>query len=102
MTAVIKRPGKAPEKIEIEGDLRSLQIAVGGHIEHYGFCRGIGMLCNEEWRLLGLPFNFIFDGDVEFGGPVLFVGEKNDEFTGLSDEQLVAVGGFFGIFGRRL
>lgn len=86
MEAIIKIPGKRPEKINIDNSLSDLRRVVGGYLEHYGFGIGIGMLCDEDGRAKGLPLNFIFDGR-DFVGPVLFVGEEGGDFVSLTSIQ---------------
>lgn len=100
MKVIIKRPGEKAEAVEIENELKALQNAVGGHIEHVGFGWGIGILCDEEGRFKGplvdgrptsLPFNFFLNPYGSIVGPALFVAEKGDEFVGLNDEQIALV-----------
>ena len=51
-------PEKAPERIEISGDLESMQQIVGGSIQAiYPFEEPIALICNEEGKLNGLPLN---------------------------------------------
>ena len=97
MRAVIKKPGESPEIIDVDNDLKPLQEAVGGYIEHFSLTRGIGILCDEDGRFKGpvvdgrvtsLPYTFAFDEYVVFVGAVLFVGESGDDFTDLTDEQV--------------
>lgn len=38
------------------------------------------MICNEEGRILDLPYNMTFLGH-RFCGPILIVGIKGEEFT---------------------
>lgn len=45
------------------------------------------LICNEEGRLLGLEPNCTILG-VDFVGPVLAVGVRGDDFTGISDEYI--------------
>lgn len=104
MRVVRKNPGRAPEILEIGEELEDLQQAVGGHLEHFGFLPGIGILCDEMSRLKGpvvngkptsLPYNFAVDEYVDFVGPVLFVGESGERFIGLSGDQVKKILGFF-------
>lgn len=51
-------PGKRPYCIEIESGLSSLQQQVGGFIETvYPFEEPVAVICNEEGKINGLPFN---------------------------------------------
>ena len=80
MKVVAKRPGHLAEIIEIKNELKALQEYVGGLIETVTFAPNACIVCNEEGRLLDMPYNFTFCG-VEFCGPILIVGIKGEEFT---------------------
>ena len=80
MRAVAKRPGEPGKVITIDNDLKALQDYVGGYIETIRVFEDALIICNEEGRLLGLPFNLSLCGMVFFG-PVLFVGVEGEEFT---------------------
>ena len=50
--------GKKPEVREIDGSLESMQQLVGGLIQAvYPFDDPVALICNDEGKLLGLPFN---------------------------------------------
>ena len=58
MTILKVEPGKSPRTEEINGDLKSMQSVVGGYIQAiYPFEESIALICNEEGKLLNLPFN---------------------------------------------
>ena len=57
MKIVIKEPGKNPRITEIENKLSALQEAVGGYIETVTLAEDCCIICNEEGRLQGLPYN---------------------------------------------
>ena len=81
--AVIKEPGQAPRLEPLfENSLESFQGAVGGYIETVTYSKGFVIICNEEGRLKGLPFN-VEIGGVGFVGTILAVGMKGDEFASL-------------------
>lgn len=63
MKVIIVRPLVQPYTMEIKGDLQSMQEIVGGYIEAiYPFDDEIALVCNEEGKINGLPFNrFLFD-----------------------------------------
>lgn len=82
--AVVKLPHMKAEVTEIENDLEALQRLVGGNIETVTWTDDMCIICNEEWRLLKLEKNMPFLG-MWFGGPVIFVGVKGDEFDSLSE-----------------
>ena len=87
MKVIIKEPGQCPRVTEIENSLSALQQAVGGYIETVTLAEDCCIICNEEGRLQGLPYNLTFCG-VSFVGTILFVGVAGDEFADLSEQQV--------------
>jgi hypothetical protein len=96
MNVVYKAPGQKPEIIDIPNTLEALQEKVGGPIETVSFATDACVVCNEEGRILELPYNAHFCG-VSFVGPILFVGINGEEFTGLSENAarliMLSIGG---------
>ena len=86
MLAIIKQPGEPAKRIEIDNTLEAFQRAVGGYIETVTLFEDVTLICNEEGRLMGLPYNMDFVG-IRFVGPVLAVGRTEDDFRGLTDEE---------------
>lgn len=84
MKAVYKEPGKAARIVEIENSLQALQKAVGGYIEAITLFADVAILCNEEGRLQGLPYNCTVRG-TRFVGPILAVGTAGSKMRGISD-----------------
>ena len=82
-----KAPGMLPEPREIPNTLEELQASVGGYIETLTIASDVTIICNEEGRLQGLPYNCTFLG-VDFVGPILFVGIDGEEFASLSPEAM--------------
>ena len=81
---IIKRPDEPIGHIEsIDNDLKALQDTVGGFIQ----CVPIGntsvMICNEEGKIHGLPFNFHFGVSMpdEVVGTVVICGVDGEEFA---------------------
>lgn len=87
MDVILKRPGRAPEVVQLDNTLEALQAAVGGYIETVTIAADVCFICNEEGRLLGMPYNGRFLG-VDFVGPVLVAGIDGEEFCGLTREQI--------------
>ena len=85
MKAIYKAPGAAPEIRDIPNTLEELQATVGGYIETVTFSTDCCVICNEEGRLLGLPFNCVFLG-TRFFGPILIVGIDGEDFADLPPE----------------
>lgn len=79
--AIRQEPGCEPEIIEIENELKPLQEAVGGYIQAVPLGIGkVAVICDEEGRLKGKPFNCVC-GPVDFVGTILVVGSDIDYFT---------------------
>lgn len=86
MRVMRKRPGEAWEPIEVENELKPLQQAVGGYLESFTFADDACVLCDEEGRLKGKPYNTTVCG-VPFVGTVLIVGVDGKEFADLTERQ---------------
>lgn len=90
--AVKVSPGIPAQVKEISKGLSSLQREVGGLIEViYPFDDPIGLVCNENGKLDGLPLNrSLRDDNGEIydiiAGDFLIVGLGDEDFTDLSDE----------------
>jgi hypothetical protein len=86
--AVVKEPGQSP-RVEplFENTLESFQKAVGGYIETVTIATDLVLICNEEGRLIDLPFN-VEVGGVGFVGPVVAVGFKGEEFASLKAKHI--------------
>lgn len=83
------QPHCIPDVIELGNDLRSLQEAVDGHIEIVGLESGVGILLNEEGKLLQMEPNRRLGRDI-LVGVFYVVGTDSDsgEVTSLSDELI--------------
>lgn len=94
MNVLVVEPYKEPYEKEIDPGLESLQHEVGGDIECvYPFDDPVGIVCNEEGKLEGLPLNrSLRDEDGEIydvvAGTFLVVGLGEESFEGLSKEQM--------------
>ena len=80
--AIVKRPNELiGHELSINNALKTFQNIVGGYIE-VGPIGGSGavMICNEEGKLLGLPYNFRKPNDI-IVGTVIVVGTSGAEFT---------------------
>ena len=75
MKAIRKKPGCTPEIIEVENTLKEVE----GCIEVITLPYGAALICNEEGRLHGLPYNCCVFG-TSFVGTVLVVGTKGEKF----------------------
>ena len=91
---VLAEPGKKAKVTEIENTLENLQKIVGGYIECvYPFGDNVGLIANEEGKLIGLEPNRVLrddDGnalDIIFG-TFIITGLTEDDFGSLTDEQI--------------
>lgn len=87
MKAIRKKPGAQPEIIEVENTLKALQAEVGGYIETVSIA-DVVIICNEEGRLCGLPYNCRFIG-VDFVGTILVVGRNKDAFCDVPEADFL-------------
>ena len=94
MKILVVPPEKVPEEMEISGSLESMQKVVGGLIQAiYPFEDPVALVCNEEGKLLGLPWNrALYDGDDNLyeiiAGTFFICGIDSDDFCSLTDEQV--------------
>lgn len=95
MKAIIVEPDARPRVADIQSDLETLQEIVGGYIQViYPFEDSVGIICNEEGKLLlGLQLNrALRDDNGEIFdilcGTFLVVGLSEDDFIDLTDEQV--------------
>lgn len=88
---VIKEPGQAP-RVEplFDNTLDAFKEAVDGWIEAVTIAEDLVLICNEEGRLRGLPFNVTVYG-IGFVGTVIAVGVKGDEFASLKSKHVPLV-----------
>lgn len=73
---VVVEPNKKPYKVKIENTLDAMQAIVGGYIEHISIGSTqsgarVGIILNEEGKLIGLPANRLIVGK---GGSDVFAG----------------------------
>lgn len=77
---IVKLPGEEARTETIENTLQAFQNAVGGYIETVTITGDLVVICDEDGRLKGLPYNCSICG-VDFVGPILGVGVKRDNFA---------------------
>ena len=94
MKILVVEPMKEPYEKEIQGTLEEMQAIVGGYIQAvYPFEDPVAVVCNDEGKLMGLPYNRLLKDDTGRPYDVLcgtfFVsglGEEN--FTSLPDRLM--------------
>ena len=79
MKVILKPVGKEPRQILIPNELHVLQQLVGGYIETLTIFEDACILCDEEGRMKGKPYNCTILGQ-PFVGDLLLVGTNGDEF----------------------
>lgn len=98
---LLVEPEERPKVVEIGTGLEDLQHAVGGDIEVvYPFEDRVGLIVNEEGKLIGLPLNrALRDENNEvydiIAGSFLVAGLTEDNIGSLTEEQ---IGKFEGLF----
>ena len=94
MTVLAVLPGKAPERMELNGSLESMQEFVGGTIQAmYPFSDPVAVVCNDEGKLMGLEHNRALrdeDGNIYdiLCGPFFICGLGEEDFTSLPENLL--------------
>ena len=84
---VVVEPNKAPYVAFADGSLTNYQKIVGGYIEVVYDKGGGVIVLNEDGKLLGLPKNRAYHGDV-LCGTFFIVGVSGDDFASLTTEQV--------------
>ncbi|MCD8146760.1 MAG: DUF3846 domain-containing protein [Clostridiales bacterium] len=91
---LLVKPGEFPQPFQVSTELEALQAAVGGDIQVvYPYEDPVGLVCNEEGKLTGLPLNRALrdeDGQMYdiIAGDFLVVGLTEDDFGSLTSEQM--------------
>ena len=89
--ALIVEPDKEPYEVNLENGLKPRQKIVGGLI---GYCYlldddSIAIICNDEGKILGLPFNREIGYDVICGNFIIVGDNGSGEDLSLTDEQII-------------
>ncbi len=95
MRILMKEPGKGIRAMVIPNELKLLQELVGGYIETYSISEDVLIICNEDGKIMGLPYNCTICGE-DFMGNILFVGVDGEDFTDVPDAliRMIAEGHF--------
>ena len=94
ITVIAVEPGRKPYIQEIQSGLESLQKEVGGDIQAvYLYDDPISIICAEEGKLMGMPFNRALrdeDGHIYdvLVGKFLLVGLGEDNFTSMTEDLI--------------
>lgn len=84
---VVVVPGKPAEACMVDTSLKGLQEIVNGYIEAVTLSDKTCLFCNEEGKLLGLPWNRPLRGDVIAGTFILVGFDEDGETISISDEE---------------
>lgn len=85
ISALIKRPGEIPRHVNLSNRLEALQKSVDGYIETVTLTNDLVILCDEEGRIKGKPYNCSICG-YDFVGDIVIVGRDGEEFADLPVE----------------
>lgn len=94
LNVLVVEPMKEPYIKEIDDTLETLQKEVGGLIQvTYPYEDLVGIVCNDEGKINGLPLNRAVYDDRDnmtdiIAGTFLVVGLSDDSFISLTDEQI--------------
>ena len=80
ISVIIKEPGGKPRHVHVENSLENLQKIVGGYIETVTIAEDAVIICNEEGRLLGMPYCCTIC-EVDFVGPVILAGVSGEDLA---------------------
>lgn len=88
--ALIVEPDKEPYEVDLENGLKSRQKIVGGLIEYCYLLDDddVALICNEEGKIIGLPFNREIGHDVICGNFIIVGDDGSGEDLSLTDEQI--------------
>lgn len=79
--AIIKRPNETFGHVtHISDNLKNLQNIVDGHIQMVPMGETTAIICNDEGKLIGLPYNCRYGIDT-FVGTIIAVGIKGEDIT---------------------
>ena len=88
--ALIVEPNKEPYEVILGNGLKSRQNVVGGLIEYCYLLDddSVALICNDEGKILGLPFNREIGYDIICGNFIIVGDDGSGEDLSLTDEQI--------------
>lgn len=84
-----KQVDKPIRFIECDGSLKELQKLVGGYIEVAGHIGEMDVICDEEGRIAGKPYNCM-----GVYGDIVFIGVQGADFRGLNEAEIERLSGY--------
>lgn len=94
LKVLVVEPMKRPYVQEIDGSLASMQKLVGGTIQAvYPFDDAVALVCNDEGKLMNLPYNrFLYEENRNpydvVCGTFFVVGVGDEDFKSLTNQQI--------------
>ena len=94
MKILVVEPMKEPYEKEIQGTLEEMQAIVGGYIQAvYPFEDPVAVVCNDEGKLMGLPYNRLLRDDSGkpydvLCGTFFVAGLGEEDFSSLPDNLM--------------
>ena len=96
MKVLVIAPGKEPVVKEIGNTLKDMQRMVSGYIQaYYPWMDEVAIICNDEGKIMGLPFNRPIFGEhgelVDIIAGTFFICSApidSESFQSLTDEQI--------------
>lgn len=88
--ALVVEPYKEPYEVLLDNSLKSKQKIVGGLIEYCYLLDddSVALICNDEGKILGLPFNREIGYDVICGNFIIIGDDGSGMDLSLTDEQI--------------
>ena len=88
ITVVKVDPGKEPESVEIENDLKAKQALVDGYVEGHQIPGTLFMLfVNEDGRMKGLPYNRRLN-NVGFRGTMVLAKVQGPDSVTMTEDDI--------------
>ena len=78
--AFVKHPNRDPYLTPLSAELEAMQKLVGGYLEEIKIASDLVILCDEEGKLKGKPYNCTFMSK-NLVGTLVFVGVKDNEWA---------------------
>lgn len=89
MRILLVEPGKTARPAEIKGELHAMQELVGGPIQAlYPWPDKAAIVCNDEGKLLGLPYNRALEDYDILAGTFFVCGIQGEDFCSLTEQQM--------------
>lgn len=78
--AFVKHPNQDPYLTPLSAELEAMQELVGGYLQEVKIASDMVILCDEEGKLKGKPYNCTFLS-MDFVGTLVFVGVKDNDWA---------------------